>query len=69
MKNLIISSLITTIVAIVAPFTDATVPQCIVWFIATTVLITIFIQELERIIFKPIKKRAVGATLKVLSHR
>ncbi len=68
MKNLIISSLLTTIMAIVAPFTDATVPQCIVWFIATTVLITIFIQELERI-FKQIKKRVVGATLKGLSHR
>lgn len=68
MKNLIISSLLTTIMAMVAPFTGATIPQCIVWFVVTTVLITIIIQELERI-FKQIKKRAAGTTLRSLSHR
>lgn len=68
MKNLIISSLLTTIVAMVAPFTDATVPQCIVWFVATIVLITIFLREIERI-FRQQKKRVAGTTLKDLSHR
>lgn len=65
-KNLIISTLMTTVVAVVAPFTDTTTEQCIVWFIINTAICTVALMELENFIDskKGKKKRAVGATLK-----
>lgn len=70
-KNLIISVLMTTVVAVVAPFTDTTMEQCIVWFIINTAICMIALMELENFIDskKGKKKRAVGATLKGSSIR
>ena len=62
-KNLIISCLATTIVSMVAPFRQASVFECILWFIVMTGILTVMLCEVDRNVRRARKKRAAGTTL------
>lgn len=68
-KNLIISVLMTTVVTVVAPFTDTTTEQCIVWFVVTTAILTLSMMELDNfIVSKKGKKREPLERLSRIYH-
>lgn len=52
MKNLIISTLVTIIIALVAPFTETTISQIIWWFIANIIIFTVILHELDIFFYK-----------------
>nr|DAL04124.1 MAG TPA: hypothetical protein [Caudoviricetes sp.]DAZ36855.1 MAG TPA: hypothetical protein [Caudoviricetes sp.] len=65
MKNLIISTLATIIIAMAAPFRGATAAQIVFWFISNIIIITISLHEIDVIMHrkKGKKKRAARTTL------
>lgn len=63
MKNFIISVLFTTVIALVAPFRQTTVFECILWFIVMAGILTVMLCEADKNVRKARKKRAAGTTL------
>lgn len=68
MKNFIISVLFTTVIALVAPFRQATVFECILWFIVMTGILTAMLCKVDKNVRRARKKRAAATTLSTMNY-